>query len=159
MPTLSNETLQEGIDILWGLGHGLFQRIGSIVGIAHDLGLLCTQLGYLADEGIGIELSRSISAMDGGFIDLTAHVAIVETCKQWLLRGVDNDNSIRSLTATALGIFLTLLDIGSTQPSELILTVYPYHGVVSSFEQCIAPLLLQFGDAEVNGLHAIFLLV
>ena len=52
-----------------------------------------------------------------------------------------------------------MLDVGFAQSSQFLLAVYPHHGIVGGFEQRVAPLLLQFGDAEVDGLHALLLVV
>ena len=96
--------------------------------------------------------------MDRGLIYLPAQVAIVEAGQQGLLGCIDNDNGIRSLAATALGVFLALLYVGFVQTGELLLAVHPDHGVVGSFEQQVAPLLLQISDAKVNGLHTLLLI-
>ena len=76
---LGDEALQEGIDIVWRLGHGLLQRIGGIVGKAHELGLLGAQLGNLGDKGVGVEAAGAVAAVDGSLVDLTPEVSVFET--------------------------------------------------------------------------------
>ena len=156
---LCNEAFQKSIDIFRGLCHCLLQRIGSIVRITHKFCLLGTQLGNLAHNGVGVELTSAVGTVDGSLIHLSAQVAVLETGEQRLLRGIDDDDSVRSLTAKTLGILLALLHVGSTQSREFLLAIHPHHGFVGSFGQQVAPLLLQVGDAQVDCLHALFLIV
>ena len=91
--------------------------------------------------------------------DTLAKFTIVETGQGSLLRGVHDDDSIRSLTTTTLCILLTLSDIRVRHASQVFLLVDPHNGVVGSSLKQIAPLLLQFTDAQVNLLHAGHLIV
>ena len=50
--------------------------------------------------------------MDGSLIDLLAQIAVVEAGQEWLLRGIDDDDSIGSLSSPTLGILGTLGHIG-----------------------------------------------
>ena len=156
---LTDETLQEGIDVFGSLGHGLLQRIGGVVGIAHNLSLLGSQLGNLDDNGEGVMLARTISTMNGGLINLLAQVAIVETGQGGLLGGVDDDNGVWGLTATALCILLALGDVGLTETCQVFLLIDPHHSLVGGCRQHVAPLLLKVGDAEINLFHALHLVV
>ena len=103
-------------------------------------------------------LAGAVGAVYRGFVHLTAQVAVVEAGQQRLLRGVGDDDSIGSLAATTLGIFLALLDVGIAEAGELLLAVHPHHGIVGGLQYLVAPLLLQVGDAQVDGLHALLLL-
>ena len=154
-----DEVAQEGIDVVGVVGHGLLQRVGGPVLVAHQLGLLGAQLGYLGHDGIGVELPRAVGAMDGGLVDAAAQVAVVETGEQGLLGGVDDDDAVGLLAAQALGVLLALCDVGVAQPCQLLLRVYPHHGVVGGIGEHVAPLLLQVGDGLVNLFHAGHLLV
>ena len=155
-----DERLQESVDILGGLGHGALQRIRGIVGIAHDLGLLSTQLGYLTGQGEGVVLLLcTIGTMDGGLVDTLAEFAIVETGQDGLLGGIDDDDGIGGLSATAVSILTALGQIGLTETGEVFLLIDPHHSIVSGGRQIVAPLLLKVGDAEVDLLHTLHLIV
>ena len=97
--------------------------------------------------------------MDGCLKDLLTQIAIVETCEDSLLRGVDDDDGIRCLTPTALGILGTLGDVGLAESCEILLLVNPYHSIVGGIGQQVAPLLLEVGDTEVDLLHTFHLVV
>ena len=73
-----NQVRQEIVDIHWGLGHRILQRIRGIIRIAHDLGLLGTQLGNLDNQWEGIVLACSIGTMDRGFVNLLAQLTVIE---------------------------------------------------------------------------------
>ena len=156
---LADKTLQEGIDVVGRLGHRLLQRIGSVVGIAHQLGLLGTQLGNLGDDGVGVVFPCAVGTMHGGLIHLLAKVAVVERHEERLLRGVHDHDGIGCLPAATLGVFLALGDVGIAQTSQLALVVDPHNGFVGGFGQYVAPLLLKLGQPQVDGLHALHLLV
>ena len=76
-------------------------------------------------------------------INPTTKLTILQTCKYWLLCGVDYDNTIRCLAAAALGIFLALGNVGIAKSGKLFLTIDPYYGIVGGSRQNVAPLLLQ----------------
>ena len=155
-----DQVLQEGIDILRSLGHRVLQGIGSIAGIAHQLGLLSTQLGNLANNLKRVVLSLgTIGTMNGGFKDPLAQVAIVEAGKDSLLGGVDNDDCVRRLASTTLGIFLALGNVSIAQACQVFLLIDPNHSVVGSSLELVAPLLLQVGDAQVDFLHTLHLIL
>ena len=97
--------------------------------------------------------------MNGSLIDLTAQVAVVETGQKGLLRGIDDDDGVWCLAATALCIFLALLYVGLVQSRKLLLAVHPHHGIISGVENQVAPFLLQVCDAQVDLLHALLLFV
>ena len=156
---LRDQAFQESIHILRRLRHGVLQGVGSIVGIAHQLSLLCTQLGNLADDVVGVKLTGAVRTMNGSLIDLTAQVAVVETGQKGLLRGIDDDDGVWRLAATALGIFLALLYVCLVQSRKLLLAVHPHHGIISGVENQVAPFLLQVRDAQVDFLHAFLLFV
>ena len=96
--------------------------------------------------------------MNGGFIHLSAQLAVVEAGQQRLLRGVGDDDGIGRLAAATLGIVLALLYVGIIEPGEALAAVNPHHGIVGGCQDQVAPLLLQLGDAQVDGLHALLLL-
>ena len=155
-----DQVLQEGIDILRSLGHRVLQGIGSIAGIAHNFSLLSTQLGNFANNVEGVVLGLgTISTMNGGFKDPLAQVAIVEAGKDSLLGGIDNDDSVRRLASTTLGIFLALGNVSIAQACQVFLLIDPNHSVVGSSLQLVAPLLLQVGDAQVDFLHTLHLIL
>ena len=95
--------------------------------------------------------------MDACLKHLAAQVAILQTCEDGLLCGVDDDDAIGRLAATALGILLALGNVGIAESGKLLLAVYPYYGVVGGGGQKVAPLLLQLGDARIDLLHALHL--
>ena len=101
----------------------------------------------------------TIGTMNGGFKDTLAQVAIVEAGKDSLLGGVDNDDSVRRLASTTLGIFLALGNVSIAQASQVFLLIDPNHSVVGSSLQLVAPLLLQVGDAQVDFLHTLHLIL
>lgn len=74
-----------------------------------------------------------------------------------MLCGVDDDDAIGRLAATALGILLALGNVGIAESGKLLLAVYPNHGVVGGGGQKVAPLLLQLGDTRIDLLHALHL--
>ena len=151
---LLDEVLQEGIDVVGRLGHRFLQRVGCIVGIPHDGSLLGTQLGNLAYDGESVVFGvRTISTMDRGFIYLLTQFTVVETCQWCLLGGIHDDDGIRSLTPTALGILGALGDVGLTESCQIFLLVHPYHSVIGGIRQQVSPLLLQLRDAQVDLLH------
>ena len=59
-----DQLLQEGIYVVGILGHGLFQRIGCVVVITHQLRLLGPQARNLYDKGEGVERPRAIGAVN-----------------------------------------------------------------------------------------------
>ena len=156
---LADKVLQEGVDVVGRLGHCLLQRVGGVVGIAHDLSLLGTQLGNLDDKGEGVVLACTVGTMDGRFVDLLAQVAVVETGQQGLLRGVDDNDGVGSLPAPALGIFGALGNISIAKSGQLVLALNPHHSVVGGSRQHIAPLRLQLRDAQIDLLHPRHLVV
>ena len=97
--------------------------------------------------------------MDRSLIDLLAQVAIIEAGQDSLLGGVHDDDGIRCFLASALGIFLALGDIGIAESGKVFFLVHPYHSIVHSLLQLVAPLLLQVRDAQVDLLHAFHLIV
>ena len=155
-----DEVLQEGIYIVGSLGHGALQRVGRIVGIAHQRSLLGPQLGNLDDEGEGVMLLvGAVGTMDRSLEDTLSQVAVVEIGEQCLLSGIDDHDGVGCLLAEVLGILGALGDIGIGEASELLLGVDPDDGVVGGSRQLIAPLLLEVGDTEVDLLHALHLVV
>ena len=154
-----DEVLQEGIHVIGRLGHGVLERVSSIIGIAHQFALLGTELGNLADKGKGVMLVGTVSTMDGSLVDTLAQVAIVETGKDGLLGGVDDDDGVGCLSATTLSIFLALGDIGLTETSQVFFLIYPHHSVVGGCLKLITPLLLEIGDTEVDLFHTGHLIV
>ena len=153
-----DQILQEVVDMLWCLRHRVLQRVSGIVGITHQLGLLGTQLGYLADYRERVVLGvGTVGTVNAGLEDLLAQVAVVEGGEQRLLGGVDDDDGVGRLATTTLGIFLALGHIGVTQACQLFLLVNPHHCVVGGVLQLVAPLLLQVADAQVDGFHAFHL--
>ena len=95
--------------------------------------------------------------MAAGLEHLAAQVAILQTGEDRLLCGVDDDDAIGRLAATALGILLALGNVGIAESGEQLLAVYPNHGVVGGGGQEVAPLLLQLGDTRIDLLHALHL--
>ena len=129
---LADEVLQEGINIVRRLSHCVFQRVRGIVFVSHQLALLSTQLGNLSSNGEGVVLVGTICTMDRSLINAFAQVAIIETGKEGLLGGIHNDDSVGSLASSALGVLLTLGDIGFAQSCQIFLLVDPHQGVVGS---------------------------
>ena len=158
-PVLGNQALQEGIDILRSLGHRALQRVGGIVGIAHQRSLLSPQFGNLHDNGEGVVAVRTISTMDGSLKDLLTQVAVVEVGENRLLRGVHDDDRIGCLASPTLRIFLALSNIGLTESCQIFLLIDPDHCIVGGSLQLVAPLLLKVGDTQVDGLHPLHLVL
>ena len=50
-------------------------------------------------------------------------------------------------------------DVGIAQACQLALVLYPHNGIVGGIGKHVAPLLFKFGQSEVDGLHALHLLV
>ena len=156
---LADEVLQEGIDIIRCLGHRPFQRVRCIVGIAHDLCLLCPQPGHLADDREGVVLACTVGTMDRSLKDLLAQIAVVEVSQDSLLCRVYNDDGIGSLTASVLSIFLALGGVSLAESSEFLLLVHPDNSIVSGCLQQVAPLLLKIGNPEIDFLHTLHLVL
>ena len=135
------------------------QRVGGVVGKAHDLGLLGTQLGYLHHQWEGVVLPCTVGTMDGGFVDFLAQLAVAKTGQQGLLCGVHDDDGVGCLASPALSILGTLGDIGLAETGQLLLLVDPHHCIVGGSRQYVAPLRLQVGDAQVDFLHTDHLVV
>ena len=156
---LTDQTLQESIDILWCLRHGVLQRIRSIVGLTHQLCLLGTQFSNLNNDREGVVLSCAVSTVNRCFINLLAEFAVVETGQRLLLGGVDNHDGVWCFLTTTLGIFGTLLNICLTESGQVFFLVYPYDSIVGSRCQHVAPLCLQLRDTQVDLLHTCHLIV
>ena len=156
---LRNKILQESIDIVGRFCHCIIQRIGRIVGIAHNLGFLGTQLSHFAHDSISVVLISTVCTVDAGLIDLLTQVAVVQVGEDGLLRSVDDDDGIGSLAATCLGILGALGDVGLRESCQVFLLIDPYHGIVHGSLQQVAPLLLQVRDAQVDFLHACHLII
>ena len=156
----TDQLLQEIVDVVWRLGHGVVQRIGGIAGITHQLGLFGTQLGHLAHnlERVVLRIG-TVGTMNRGLVNLFAQFAIVKRGQRGLLRGVHDDNGIRCLATTTLCILLALSHIGVAHTCQIFLLVHPHNGVVGGSLQQVAPLLLQVADAQVDLLHASHLVV
>ena len=92
--------------------------------------------------------------MDGCLEDFLTQVAVVEAGQRLLLRGVDDDDGVGSLPPATLSVLGALGDVGFAQSGQLFLLVHPHYGIVGGGGQCVAPLRLQFRDAQVNLLHA-----
>ena len=127
---LTDEVLQKGIDILWCLGHRLLQRVRRVVGITHNLGLLGTQLGNLADDGVGVVLASAVGTMNAGLKDLLAQLAIVEGGQNGLLGGVYNDDGIGSLLAQVLSVLGALGDVSLRESCQIFFLVNPHHSII-----------------------------
>ena len=156
---LADEVLQEGIDIIRCLGHRPFQRVRSIVGITHNLCLFCPQPGHLADDGEGVVLACTVGTMDRSLKDLLAQIAVVEISQDSLLCRVYNDDGIGSLTASVLGIFLTLGDVGLAKSGEILLLVHPDDSIVSGGLQQVTPILLKLRNPQVDFFHTLHLVL
>ena len=150
----ANQVLEEGIDVFRCLGHRLLQRIRSIVGIAHNLCLFCTQLGNLYHDGEGVVLTSAVGSMDRSLVNLLAQLTVVEAGQQSLLCGVDDDDGIGSFAASALSILGTLGDIGFAETCQIFFLIYPHDCIVGGSRKLITPLCLQLRDAQVDFLHA-----
>ena len=154
-----DELSQEAVHVLTVLRHGLLERVVGIVVVAHELSLLGTQLGYFGNDREGVELwIGGIGTMDTCLVHTAAKVAVSKRGEDRLLGGVDDYHAVRSLTATALCVFLALSYISIAQASQLVLALYPYHSIVGGCRQEVVPLLLQLRDAGVDLLHALHLL-
>ena len=154
----SNELFEEAVHAVGGLGHRLLERERGVVAIAHQLAFLGSESRNLGDDGERVESARSVGTMNRSFVDTAAQVAVVKRSQKRLLRGVDDDDAIGSLAASALRIFRTLGNVGFTQSSQLLTRGNPNHGVVGRCGKHVAPLLLKLGNAHVDLLHAFHLL-
>ena len=149
---------EEGIDVVARLGHRALERVGGIVLIAHQGGLLGSELGYLYHHGEGVVAVGAVGTMDGSLVDASAQVAVVERGHDGLLRGVDDDDGVGSLPSPTLCVLLALCDVALRESGQLFLRVDPYDSVVGGGWQQVTPLLLQVGDAHVDVFHARHLL-
>ena len=149
---------EEGIDVVARLGHRAFERVGGIVLIAHQGGLLGSELSYLYHHGEGVVAVGAVGTMDGSLVDAAAKVAVVKAGHDGLLRGVDDDDGVGSLSSPTLCVLLALCDVGLRESGQLLLRVDPHDSVVGGGRQQVAPLLLQVGDAHVDVFHAAHLL-
>ena len=153
-----DELAQEVVDILWILSHCALERVVGVGGVAHEFALLGTQLCKLCYDGECVVLGvGGISAVDACLKHLATQVAILQTGEDGLLCGIDDDDAIGRLAATALGVLFALGNVGIAESGELLLAVYPNHGVVGGSWQEVAPLLLQLGNARIDLLHAFHL--
>ena len=98
-------------------------------------------------------LIGAVSAVDAGLEDTAAQVAVVQAGEDGLLRGVDDDDTVGGLAAAALGVLLTLGDVGLGEACQFLFRLHPHGGIVGGSLQGVAPLLLQVGDAQVDLLH------
>ena len=151
--------LQEVIYVVGCLCHRLLQGVVGVGVVPHQLAFLCTQLGDFCYDREGVEVwVGTIGTVDGSLIHSAASLTIGEGCEDRLLGGIDDDDAIRSLASTAFRILLALCDVCITQSCQFFLAAHPDHGVVGGGRKEVAPLLLKFGDAIVDFLHALHLL-
>ena len=140
-----NELMQEVVNIGGVLSHRALKRILGIVVISHQLTFLGTQLGQLGNDGEGVILRvGGIGTMYAGLKHLAAQIAVLQTGQDRLLGGIDDNDAILRLAATALGIFLTLRNVGIAQSGKLFFAIHPYHSIIGGLGQEVAPCLLQF---------------
>ena len=97
--------------------------------------------------------------MDRSIVDTLTQAAVVKACKDRLLCGVRNHDTIRCLTATALSIFLTLSNICFAETRQFLHIVDPYCCLIGSFRKHITKVLLKFCQLLINLLHTCHLLL
>ncbi len=101
----------------------------------------------------------AVGAVYAGLVDAAAQVAVVQGGEQGLLRGVHDDDGVGGLAAAALGVLLALGDVCLAQSGQFVAALHPHDGIVGGSLQLVAPLLLQVADAQVDGLHALHLVL
>ncbi|CCZ13552.1 unknown [Prevotella sp. CAG:1092] len=142
---LRYQLLQEVVHILGILRHRLLERKISIRVIPHQLSLLSPQLRYLHHQRESVvPLTSAVGTMNARLIHPSAQLPVLQARQYRLLSGVYYHDAIFRLAATALSILLALRYVSLAQTSQLSLALHPYHRIVGSLRQQVAPVLLQF---------------